>query len=212
MSKKTKQKTIQTEDSIEALKRLPSDFKSAVTSEGKNIVSDLWKQVLKPGAMYENQASSENSGELKPGEEVDLRKIEKQPQLQAIEPGINYAREIIEAGKHTEVKEQQQTKVRIQEIIIEIKRLTKSSKELAIQFKDVEKMEQMPANAGKYHTNFVEWVLSMIKSAREKVDNTLAWTTALKSKKSQKQYWALFKKHGTSFALSTERYAVTQTG
>lgn len=210
--KKQKQKIAQTEDSIEALKGLPSSVKNAVVTEGKNIASDFWKQLLKPASGNEQrgQEQPQKGGELKPGEELDLQKLEKK--IQAIEPGINYAREIVHAEKRIRTQDEHQTKVKIQEIVVEIKKLTRSSKELAVQFKDVEKMEHIPANAGKYHANFVEWVLSMIRSAREKVDNTLSWTTALHSKRKQKQYWSLFKKHGTSFGLSSERVVSTQVG
>ncbi len=215
--KKQKQKITQTVDSIEAIKDLPGSIKRAAADEGKKVVADIWKQFLNPNPKSAENSNPENQevslhrkqGELTPGEEVDLRQEE---QLAHVEPGIDYVREIVHAERKIQVKEEHETKVKIQEIIVEIRKLTSSSKELAIQFKDVEKMEQVPANAGKYHANFVEWMLSMIRGAREKVDNALSWTTALKSKKSQRQYWSLFKKHGTSFVLSAERYAVTQVG
>lgn len=215
--KKQKQKITQTVDSIEAIKDLPSSLKKAAADEGKKVVADIWRTFLNPSPKSEQSSKQNNQevikhrkqGELTPGEEVDLR---REKILAHVEPGIDYVREIVHAERKIQVKEEQETKVRIQEIVVEIRKLTISSKELAIQFKDVEKMEQVPVNAGKYHANFVEWVLSMIRGAREKVDNALSWTTALKSKKSQRQYWHLFKKHGTSFGLSGERVVATQVG
>lgn len=212
--KKTKQKVIQTEDSIEAFKGLPGEFQKAMAVEGRNLISGLWKQALRPSDLPETRAKDsqktpQKAGDLRPGEELNLK---EEKQVQRVEPGINYAREIIHAERKVEAKEQHQTKMRIQEIIIEIKKLTKSSKELAVQFKDVQNLEHIPEGAGKYHANFVEWVLSMIRSAREKVDNTLSWTTALHSKKKQKSYWSLYKKHGTTFGLSGERAVAQQVG
>lgn len=212
--KKPKQKVIQTEDSIEAFKGLPGEFQKAMAVEGRNLISGLWKQALKPSDLPETKAKEpqktpQKAGDLRPGEELSLK---EEKQVQRVEPGINYAREIIHAEKRIRTQDEHQTKVKIQEIVIEIKKLTKSSKELAVQFKDVQNLEHIPEDAGKYHANFVEWVLSMIRSAREKVDNTLSWTTALHSKRKQKQYWSLFKKHGTSFALSGERTAANQVG
>lgn len=216
-TKKPKTRTVQSEDSIESLNRLTGDFKKAAVQESKNLVHDLWRQVLKPSDMPEvkesqnqKQQQTKRAGDLKPGEELSLKEEEKQ--LRAIEPAINYIQEIVHAERKVQARDQHETKIKIQEIIIEIRKLTKSSKELAVQFKDIEKMEYVPENAGKYHANFVEWVLSMVRSARERVDNAISWTNAIKSKKSQKQYWSLFKKHGTKFALSGERYMVTQTG
>lgn len=210
--KKQKQKAIQTVDSIEAIKDIPTSVKKTAEEAVKGGVSDLWKQMLGRGEFAQAEDEDENEkvqGELKPGEELDLRREKK---LQTIEPGIDYAREIVHAERKIQAETSQETKVRIQEIIIEIKKLTNSSKELAVQFKDIEKMEQIPTNAGKYHANFVEWILSMVRSARERVDNAVSWTTALKSKKNQKQYWSLFKKHGTSFGLSGERVVAQQVG
>lgn len=210
--KKTKQKIVQTVDSIEAIKSLPGEAAKAAAVEGKNLITGLWKQALRPDLLPQDEAKDPQKGELKPGEELDLRKKAEQPQLLHVEAGINYAREIVHAEKKVQAQEQHQTKVRIQEILVEIKKLTKSSSELAVQFKNVQNLEYVPQDAGKYHANFVEWVLSMLRSARERVDNAASWTSALKSKKNQKQYWNLFKKHGTSFGLSSERVVATQVG
>lgn len=210
---KKKHKIIQSEDSIEALKGLPGSVRKAVTQETKNVVSDIWKQMLRPDSLPQREAgqpqNQAQSGDLRPGEELNLQ---EKKTAQYIEPGIDYSREIIHAEKKIQAESTHETKVKMQEIIIEIKKLTSSSKELAAEFKDVQKMEQIPANAGKYHANFVEWILSMVRGARERVDNAITWTSAMKNKRAQKQYWNLFKKHGTSFGLSGERTMATQTG
>lgn len=201
----------QTVDSIEAIKELPKEVKNTLFDQaGKDLLSDLWSQMLGTETKSSSLASEANKrgGDLNPGQEIDL----KQEIKAAVEPAINYVREIIHAEKKVQVEDQRETKARIQEILIEIKKITVSSKELAIEFKDVEKLDTIPANAGKYHTNFVEWVLSMIVTARKRVESAVNWTQAMKGKKNQKQYWSLFKKHGTSFGLSGERVVATQVG
>ncbi len=202
-----KQKQVkQTVDSIEAIKDLPNQVKNTLIDEaGKGLISDLWSQMLGSKDIHQGEPQE---GELKAGEEISLR---KEKRVQNIEPGINYAAEIIHAEKRIHAQSEQQTKARIQEILIEIKKLTVSSKELQMEFKQVA-MEEVPKEAGKYHTAFVEWILSLIRSARERVDAAVSWTSVMKSKKSQKQYWSLFKKHGTSFGLSGERIVATQVG
>ena len=113
--KKTKHKVIQTEDSIEALKGLPSSIKKAMAVEGKNLMSGLWKQALKPQVeVKESHDKPQKSGDLKPGEEINLKEEKK---LQHIEPGINYAREIVHAERKIQAENQHETKVKIQEII-----------------------------------------------------------------------------------------------
>lgn len=212
--KKQKQKNAQTEDSIEALKGISGSIKKAAVQEGRNIIHDMWKQALRPSSMSQAEAKEpqkqpQKAGDLKPGEELSLKEEKKQLH---IEPGIDYVREIVHAERKIQAEESHEIKMRMQEIIIEIKKLTKSSKELEVEFKDVQQIERIPQNAGKYHANFVEWLLSMVRGARERVDNAISWTSAIKGKKQQRQYWSLFKKHGTSFGLSGERVVATQVG
>ncbi len=203
--KKQKQRVGQTIDSVEALKNFPGELKNYATEESKKAVFDMWEQILNPN----RKTDQKKAGELRPGEELNLKEDKKEVRIEA---GLEYASEIIHAEKRREAAIQHETKSRIQEILIEIKQLTKSSQELSIQFKDVAKVENIPAKAGKYDINFIEWVLSMIRSAQKRVETAVSWTQALQSKKNQKQYWSLFKKHGTSFGLSGERVVATQVG
>lgn len=196
----------QTVDSIEAIKDLPGEFKKSLVDDmGKGLISDLWTQMLGAEDIHKKTAKS---GDLKPGEELQLQKREK---LQRIEPAINYARELIQAEKFIASKNKNEIKVQIQEILVELRKISKSSKELEVEFKDVS-IEAMPVNPGKFHLNFFEWVLSQIRRARMRIEDSAHWVGVVKSKKSQRQYWKLFKKHGTSFGLSGERVVATQTG
>lgn len=201
-----KQKAVkQTIDSPEYVKSIPSEIKNTLVDElGKGMISDFWEQILGSKNDAQKQAKS---GDLQPGQEIDF----KREKTVLVESGISYSREIIHAEKKIQAQSEQKDRARIQELLIEIKALIGKSKELQIEFKDVQ-VEQIPQSAGKYHTAFVEWVLSLIRSARERVDTAVSWTNAMKSRKGQKQYWSLFKKHGTSFGLSSERVVATQVG
>ena len=199
---------------IEAFKDIGGSVKKSSNEAVKGAVSDLWKQMLGRGEYTQTNAKEpqkqpQRAGDLRPGEELSLKEEKKQAHA---EPGIDYVREIVHGEKKIHAEESHETKMRMQEIIVEIKKLTQSSKELAVEFKDVQQIERIPQNAGKYHANFVEWLLSMVRGARERVDNAISWTSAIKGKKAQRQYWSLFKKHGTSFGLSGERVVSTQVG
>lgn len=128
-----------------------------------------------------------------------------------VEPGINYAGEIIHAEEKIINRESQELEMQLREIMAEIKKLADSSKELQAQFKDVA-VEQRVTKPGKYHKNFFSWLLSIISAARMKVEDSNAWLTAMQSKKKAKQYGAMAKKHGTTFTLNNERTAATQVG
>jgi hypothetical protein len=100
---------------------------------------------------------------------------------------------------------------KLQQIMAELQRLISSSKELKLEFADVN-VDAPPPQAGEYHLNFFDWLLLTIRTAREKVEDSGAWLNAVKGKNKKKGYWGMFKKHGTSFGLSNERSIATQAG
>lgn len=179
--------------------------KSLVEDFAKGATSDLWKQLL--GI----EAQKSRKGELYEGEEINIKALEERIHTEYIEPGINYRREIIHAEDKAIGEDKREIEVKIQEILIEIKNIISSSKELQIAFKEIAK-EQRVENIGKYHLSFFEWVLTSIRSAVAKIEDSASWLAAFHSKRDKRQYWAMFKKHGTSFGLSGERVIATQTG
>lgn len=185
------------------------------------VVQSLGNDLIKGGAndvkeqlfgidLAEHYRRQKITGDLVEGEELNLALEEKEAKLD-IEPGIDYRREILHGYRKIAQENSQEISKKIQEIIVELRRLTISSKELQIEFKEVA-IEQRVVNPGKYHTSFFEWVLSAIKLARMKVEDSGAWLAVSKSKKAKREYWAMFKKHGTTFGLSNERVVATQTG
>lgn len=196
---KTKQVTHQ--NPLEALKDFSDEFKDSAID-----------QFFGTGS-YEQKEKQKPQGDLAPGEEISFSREsgqEETPKLD-IDPGIDYRREIVHAEKRIQQENTQELSVKIQEIIIELKQLMNVSEELKVEFKQIA-TEQKIVNPGKYHVSFFEWVLLIVKQARMKVEDSQAWMAAFKSKKAKKQYWSMFKKHGTTFGLSNERVVSTQTG
>lgn len=197
--------------------RSTSGVVQQISNTAKDMGSDMWSQILNP-MVSERNGSQEVKGDLVEGQEVTLSKsangtqaIEKKAPVLNIEPGIDYRREILHVERKTLHRQTQEITTKIQEIIIELKRLTATSKVLQVEFKEVA-TEQRITKPGKYHQTFFEWMLSVIRQARIKVEDSGAWLAVAKSKHAKRQYWAMFKKHGTSFGLSNERVVATQTG
>lgn len=128
-----------------------------------------------------------------------------------IEAAIDYHRDILRSGEQLSKQEIQSMSSQVQQIKMELQSLVASSKMLQMEFAQIT-MEQPTANVGKYHTNFFEWVVNMIRDARKKVEDASSWINAAKGKGNKKSYWGMFKKHGTSFGLSNERAVSTQVG
>ena len=192
------------ENAVETFKGIGKAFVNSLVSDvGKGIASDAgkhWEQFLG----INKSGSHEASGDLVEGQELTEAKLD-------IEPGIAYHRDILHGYRKITQENNQEISRKIQEIIIELKKLTASSNVLQIEFKEVA-IEQRIVNPGKYHTSFFEWVLSAIRIARMKVEDSGAWLSASKNKKAKKDYWSMFKKQGTTFGLSNERVVATQTG
>lgn len=189
-----------------------SAAKRGILNEGQESVNTLWKQLLgESGKSQEKQAQM--SGDLAEGEELDLSKKQQRlaEKLANIEAGYDYKSEILHFEKKEVQETQTQTSSRVQEILVEIKNLSKSVKELEVEVKDVS-MDTVPAKAGKYHQTFFEYLLTVLKNARLRVENSANWLHALTSKKAKKGYWNLAKKHGTSYTLSADRVVSQQVG
>ena len=127
------------------------------------------------------------------------------------EPGIDYHRDIIKSSERASKRELREMDSRLREIVVELRKLISSSKALQMEFSEVT-VEHTGENIGEYHINFFEWLLSVIREARRKVEDSSAWVSAIKGKGKKKSYWGMFKKHGTTFGLSNERVVATQTG
>jgi hypothetical protein len=173
----------------------------------------------------ESKQTIKKSGQMKAGETIDFRQFHVQAEydemsyFESIKPdkkseklaGIDYTSEILYGSKNLNKREAVELDQRIQDIMDELKRLVKSSSILNSDFLNLS-AEQKPLNPGKYDLNFFEWLLIEIKKIRMKVEDAGAWLTVMKSKKSQRKYGSMAKKHGTSFTLSNERTTATQTG
>ncbi len=200
------------ENPFEALMGMGSDVvKSIKTDVGKDAVFDAWDQFL--GADKSHNSGHSGETEMHAGEEVEVNHGEsnKEHAKPHVEAGNDYHRDIVHASERGASHENQEIAVKVQEILIEIKQLANSSSELKEKV-EVLTIEQIGENPGVYHLNFMEEVLKWIRDARMNVEDSLAWFHALRSKKAARQYGAMAKKGGTSFTLSNERTAATQTG
>ncbi len=92
----------------------------------------------------------------------------------------------------------------------ELKALSESIKNF---HQDIQKaINEVPVNPGIYHVNFLERLRSILKILREQIDDSRTWLTLSTNRKQKKQYWGMYKKHGTQFGLSSERTIATQAG
>ena len=109
--------------------------------------------------------------------------------------------------------------VRTEDIAIkqQLEAIRQELKALAVSMKgfhqEVQKAVETPiAEPGIYHVNFFERLRSLIKLLREQIEDGRSWLALWNTRKKKMGYWGMFKKHGTSFGLSSERSIATQAG
>lgn len=187
-----------------------NDFAGKIKDTAKQELSEDWRIAMKQmlGLEANEKPRQEFSGDLNEGQEVILTKKETKVN---IEPGIDYVSEIIHAETRITKRQEANLEAKIEEIVIELKKLSESSKQLEVEFKDVT-VATLPTKPGKYHLNFFEWMLATIQNARMRIEDSATWVGVVSGKKNKKDYWNSVKSHGTSFMLSGERVTATQTG
>lgn len=143
--------------------------------------------------------------DLKPGEEVII------PQTQELA-----AKPIIEVRKPEAVlftAQEANLSREIEAVRQELKKTVDELKELNTAVVEVEKaVAQAPVKAGKYHLSFFARLRAIIKLFRQQVSESRVWLEASFAKKKKRGYWSMFKKHGTTFGMSSERVIATQAG
>lgn len=171
----------QTTDGFEFLK--PSSI-------GKAVVESVAQPINFSEYLGFKKSSTEHGGghgkkvDMKPGVPYfpkEAQHEEAAPAPRAVEAPMNYHREILHAGESK--KESQESAQKVQMIIQELQRLSKSVKEIE---KTLILQALGPTNAvkaGKYYESFFEWMLIVVQDARRKVEDSGAWLQATGSKK-----------------------------
>ena len=171
--------------------------RAVVQSLSKDVVqrgTNDFKEQLFGVTLDEHYRRQKITGDLAEGEEWILKQSIKndvvpqennKPKLD-IEPGIDYFKEVQSGEKRIIQEDTKQLSRRVEEVLVELQRLISASEELKLEFREVS-IEQRIVSPGKYHLNFFEWILSVIRLARLKIEDSGSWLSAFQSKKSKRQ-------------------------
>lgn len=162
-----------------------------------------WGQQLK-GLFNPDSFFAQTSGEIKPSKAIHPPVKEKFARSNEI---LVFSRTV----KEHEQKIYQETNMVLQRLKEQVTILEKSNKGLVSEMAKV-KVEQVPQKSGIYYIRFLEWLLTVVRQMRMKVEDGRAWLATFTQKKKKMGYWKMYKKHGTTFGLSQERSLASQTG
>ncbi len=198
---KKKKKSLVLDNPIEAVRNLADDFTSTARDDLVGGITD--------SAFQQIFGSNKASGDISLNEEITIQNQNENIQIQE---SLAFQRQRDSLEKNIfSYKDETELKQQIEQLLKEIKLLINSTNNISAEVAAIA-VENSPVNPGKYHINFFEMLIKMIRSLRERVDESQTWLNVFSSKKQQKQYWSMFKKHGTTFGLSNERVVATQTG
>ena len=182
-----KRQAMKSDSFLEAFRDLGSDFASSLTGNPATGQSEAGPDHYE--SLYQRESDLEKKYRSQLRQVETIKREEK----------ILFTRQEKEA--------QQQVKA-LQE---EIKTLAKATADLAHEV-EIAAQQETPT-AGKYHVTFFEKLLASIKVLRKQVQESSYWLASW-NKKAQKRnyYWGQFKKSGSKFSLSADRYTSTQAG
>ena len=197
---KKKRQQVVNDNPVEAVRNLASDLAQGTAGVMGDVAESAFAQIF----------GGKRSNTLFPNEEINFEEAISQKDRRAEILAYQRQREQIERDVFS-YQESVEVQKKIKELLTELKKLAASTSSLS-QDVEVAVAEKAPVNPGTYHLNFLEWMILMVRDLRQRVDESRSWLAVFSSKKKQKQYWSMFKKHGTTFGLSHERVIATQTG
>ena len=211
MKSSKQNKSINQQNSVlENLRDLGSDVLGSLKEDlVKKGSEDIFNSLF-PFNQPQSQLSEKTKGELNkplaPDKESNLKKKE-QLILKRIEI-IHHEEKILFT------REQRETQQQVSALQEEIQKLALSTAKLASEANQAQivALQETPS-AGKYHLNLFEKIRMILTKIRSQIEESSFWLAAW-TKKAQKRnyYWGQFKKSGSKFLLSSDRYVSTQAG
>lgn len=206
--KAKQQKQIRTKNVIESINEIGSQVVDTAKNEVKLTTDEFFKQLLG----QQKKIQQNVSGELPVGHSVQMNEImsgqlEKNRQL---EENIFFERRLFNEEKQETNKKLNDLRLRLQAIQAEASKMVATTANLSQELKTA--VLQSTASVSEYQINFFEDIISLITAFRKKIDNAVVWLQGTNKRAEKKNFWAQYKKKGSSFLLSGETYSQRSAG
>ncbi|MBI4066578.1 hypothetical protein HY411_02575 [Candidatus Gottesmanbacteria bacterium] len=194
-SPKKKQPTYTNNSILESLRDLGGGV-------GKSVAKDVVGRVASDA--LSSLFGQPTGGDLKPPQPT----VEAYPEQQPFRPAIR--RPEVYQPMIAVHREEVGIKEKLEAVRMELKTLAVSIKKFNSQVERA--IEDIPSHPGVYHLNFLDRLRGIIMALRRSIEDSGSWLALWTSRKKKQKYWGMYKKHGTSFGLSSERNVSTQAG
>lgn len=206
-NKKKTQIRITRQNVLESLKDLGGSATSQAGDLLKNTSEDFLKELFGMPAIQPKR-----SGELSVGQSLKMNEIlsGKDAENKKLRAQISLERQLSNDQQKISEKHTGELRVQLQALMSEVAKVSASTGHLAEQTEIA--MIQTPAEPGVYHILFFQKVLEFLQSFRKKIDEASTWLQSSNKRAEKKNYWAMYKKKGSSFLLSPDHYLQRSAG
>lgn len=171
------------------------------TGVGKSVAKDVVGKVANDA--FNSLFGSPLGGDIKRAQPMVEAYPERQPFRTIKHPEVYKPIPVVH-------REETGMKEKLESVRMELATLAVSIKKFNSQIERA--IEDIPARPGIYHLNFLERLRGVIMAIRENIEDSNSWLSLFTTRKQKRKYWGMYKKHGTSFGLSSERNVSTQAG
>ena len=201
------QKIITQRNVLESLKDLGTGTAKTVKKDLLEASGeDFFRQLLG------TKAEKKYTGEITPGESLELNEVYsgKRQENEKLRGQIELERRLREEEKSRIQEKGNELKIQLHALMQEVYELAKTTQGLGHEV-EVASM-QAPVNPGVYHVIFFEKLLEFMKSFRKKIEDAQIWLHASNKRAEKKNFWSIYKKHGSKFLLSPDHYLQRSAG
>ena len=203
-----KKKQVPKANILESLKDLgttPKPLNNDLLGEG---AKDIMAQIMGNTRMR----PINRSGEVRPGESISMKDVAsgRHEEVTKLRNQVALERRLRQEEKELRSKKSGELQVQLNALMEEIQALASTTQNLAEETQ-VAAMSA-PVEPGEYHIAFFEKLLSFLKSYRKKIEQASTWLHASNQRTQKKNYWAQYKKHGSTFLLSPDHYLTRSAG
>ena len=193
---------------LESLKDIGSGVTSSLNTDLLGGISkDLLEQILN-----RKSPNKKVSGDIHIGESLEFSDLlsGKHEKNLKLRNQISFERRLTQEEKVVSEKRTNELKVQLQALMQEVQYLAKTTQSLGEEV-EIATM-QAPAQPGVYHLIFFEKIIEFIRNFRKNIDSASTWLGVSNKRAEKKNFWAMYKKKGSSFLLSGESYSQRSAG
>jgi len=198
--------------------RNPQNLLETLKDLGSESAKSMARDVIKPSDFLDQllgiprTREKSFSGEIIAGESIEIKDIVSGKKEQEDKEKSSLAIEnfLLKEEKELITKKTNELKIELAKLMEEMATLAVATQELSEEVQIA--TFQAPVEPGVYHLIFFEKLLEFIKSFRKKIEEASVWLHSTNKRAEKKNYWAMYKKKGSSFLLSPDHYLQRSAG